>query len=211
MFKENLAIFLAIFFLGNTIHLQSTEASIDLPAGTINLIADNGQAIKLCSNCGNAAYTDSASVVDFSPSDKGQVWTLEVVGGQVAFKGSNGKYLSRCNNCWNSAADPDSAFVHTPDYQPWSLWTPVLNANGKYSFKSDNGKYLARCNGCANGANSPNFAFVHEANADNAWAQWEVVYTNLPRPGLYTIQADNGQFLKVCSSCGGAYPNAASV
>ncbi len=139
------------------------------------------------------------------------MWTLEAVGNQVAFKGSNGKYLSRCNNCWSSAADPDAAFVHTPDYQPWSLWTPVLNENGKYSFKSDNGKYLARCNGCVNGGNSPNFAFVHEANANNPWAQWEVVYTDLPRLGLYTIKADNGQFLKVCSSCGGVIPNAASV
>jgi Zn-finger protein len=212
MFSTKIATLLVILLVAEAIHLQGNhEASVDLPAGTVNLIADNGQAIKVCNNCGAAAYTDSASVADYSASNNDEVWTLEVVGSQVAFKGSNGKYLSRCNNCWNSAAYPDAAFVHTPDYQSWSLWTPVLNANGKYSFRSDNGKYLAKCNNCAYQGNTPNFAFVHEANPDNSWAQWDVTYTNLPKLGTYTFQAENGQFLKLCSSCGGSYPSAASV
>jgi hypothetical protein len=66
MFKENLVVFLAILLLGSALHLQSKDASIDLPAGTVNLIADNGEAIKLCSNCGNAANPDSASVASYS-------------------------------------------------------------------------------------------------------------------------------------------------
>jgi transcription elongation factor Elf1 len=70
---------------------------------------------------------------------------------------------------------------------------------------------LARCNGCVTGGKNPNFAFVHEANSANAWAQWDVAYNNLPKLGSATIQADNGAYLKVCTSCGGAYPNAAAV
>ena len=148
MFKGKLTIFLAVLLIADAIHLNNHEAAVDLPAGNVNLIADNGQAIKKCDNCGRGASTESASVSPYSPSDKNYVWNLEVVGSQVAFKGSNGKYLSRCNGCWASAAYRDSAFVHATKLEPWSLWTPVLHANGKYSFKSDTGRFLARCNRC---------------------------------------------------------------
>ena len=34
---------------------------------------------------------------------------------------------------------------------------------------------------------------------------------NFPRLGFTTFRADNGQILRLCRHCGGAYPNAASV
>jgi hypothetical protein len=212
MLSIKLAFLLATIFLAHAIHLQNNhDAAVDLPAGSVRLVADNGQFLKICHGCGNGAFPDSASIgASQSPED---TWTLELVGAQVAFKGSNGKYLSRCNTCWGggSSSLPDSAFVHVADHKPYSLWTPVLQSNGKYSFLSDNGRFLARCENCVGGVSSPNLAFVHEANSANAWAQWDVAYTNLPKLGPVTIQADNGAYLKICSTCGGAYPNAAAV
>jgi thymidine kinase len=196
--REGMILILALALTANAIHLNlNHDQAVDLPAGSVYLVGDNGQYISICTNCGGGAYPDSAALAA-TP----QAWTLEVVGSQVAFKGANGKYLSRCNGCWSGGSYPDSAFVHTPDRQPWSLWTPVLQANGKYSFKSDNGKFLARCNGCVAGANNPNFAFVHEANSANSWAQWDVAYTNLPKLGTRTLQADNGGYLRLCTNCG---------
>jgi thymidine kinase len=194
-----LIIVLALALTASAIHLNlNHEAGIDLPAGSVYLLGDNGQYVSICTNCGSGAYPDSAALTA-SPS----AWTLEVVGSQVAFKGTNGKYLSRCNTCWiGGGVYADSAFVHTPDRQSWSLWTPVLQANGLYSFKSDNGNFLARCNGCVPGGNNPNFAFVHEANSANSWAQWNVIYTNLPKLGTRTLQADNNGFLRLCTNCG---------
>ena len=199
-------IVLALALTASAIHLNlNHEAGIDLPAGSVYLLGDNGQFVSICTNCGSGAYPDSAALTA-SPS----AWTLEVVGSQVAFKGTNGKYLSRCNTCWiGGGVYADSAFVHTPDRQSWSLWTPVLQANGLYSFKSDNGNFLARCNGCVPGGNNPNFAFVHESNSANSWAQWNVIYTNLPKLGTRTLQADNNGFLRLCNNCGAN--NAVSV
>ncbi len=131
-----------------------------------------------------------------------QAWTLEIVGSQVAFKGVNGKYLSRCNNCWVGGAYPNSVFVHLPDRQAASLWTPIRHASGKYLFKSDNGQFLARCDGCVTG-NTNKFVFLRDAIPDDTWAQWSVDYTHLPRLGTKTIQADNGGYLRLCTSCGG--------
>lgn len=207
MMKKELAVLLALVFAANALHLKETHApGVDLPAGTVALIADNGQFLSVCSNCGNGAKPDSASL-DAALQD----WTLEVVGSQVAFKGKNGKYLSRCRNCWLSgAAYPDSAFVHETGQEPYSLWTPTLLPNGKYAFKSDNGNYLARCNGCVR-ASRPNFAFVHESNPNNPWAQWDVVYTNLPKLGVRTFQADNGGYLKECPEAICGVDNAVSV
>jgi hypothetical protein len=203
--KGEIIVILALALTASAIHLQqSHEAAVDLPAGSVYLLGDNGQFINICTNCGPGSYPDSAAL-----QTTAQAWTLEVVGSQVAFKGANGNYLSRCNGCWNGGAYPDSAFVHTPDHQPWSLWTPVLQPNGRYSFQSDNGKFLARCNGCVGGANNPNFAFVHEANSANPWAQWDVIYTNLPKLGTRTLQADNGGFARICTGCGAT--NAVSI
>ncbi len=102
-----------------------------------------------------------------------QAWTLEVVGSQVAFKGANGKYLSRCNGCWSGGSYPDSVFVHTPDRQPWSLWTPIRYACRKYLLKSGNGQFLARCDGCVTG-NTNKFVFLRDPIPDDTWTQWNV-------------------------------------
>ena len=125
---------------------------------------------------------------------------MEIQGNQVAFKGSNGLYLAVCNGCWASD-NGDSAFVHIPDREAISLWTPQLQANGKYAFLGSNGNYLARCNRCAPNSNIPNFAFVKETNPANDWAQWDVQYTDSPLSGVVTFQADNGGFLKLCQVC----------
>lgn len=203
--KGGIIVVLALALTASAIHLNlNHEAAVDLPAGSVYLSGDIGQFVSICTNCGPAAYPDSAAL-----SATPQAWTLEVVGAQVAFKGANGKYLSRCNNCWNTGSYPDSVFVHADDRQSWSLWTPVLQANGLYSFKSDNGNFLSRCNGCVGGGNNPNFAFVHESNSANPWAQWDVIYTNLPKLGTRTLQADNGGFLRLCSGCGAT--NAISI
>ena len=130
------------------------------------------------------------------------MWTLENVGSQVAFKGSNGLYLSRCNGCWSRGAYPDSAFVHIAGREPYALWTPELQPNGKYAFKSDSGKYLARCESCTKNTTVTNFAFVHEPNPSITWAQWDLKYTDIPEAGNVTLKADEGGFLKLCDGCG---------
>lgn len=207
MIKQVLLVALALACAVHAIHLNEVhEAGVDLPAGTVALVADNGENLRVCHGCGGAK-PDSASIQAIK--DASSVWTLEVVGSQVAFKGSNGLYLSRCNGCWPRGAYPDSAFVHIAGREPYALWTPELQANGKYAFKGDNGKYLARCNGCARSSVSKNFAFVHEPSPASPWAQWDVQYTNLPKTGTATLQADNGGFLKLCQGCGAT--NAVSV
>jgi len=42
MLKLKLTIFLAVLLIADAIHLNNHEAAVDLPAGTVNLIADNG-------------------------------------------------------------------------------------------------------------------------------------------------------------------------
>lgn len=122
MLKQLLTIFLALTLTANCMHLQKQHKdAAPLSAGKVKLIADNGELLNVCTDCGPGAYPDSASL----GTDE-DAWTLEVVGDQVAFKGSNGKYLSRCNNCWDDGAYPDSVFVHVDGPASWSLWTPVL-------------------------------------------------------------------------------------
>lgn len=78
--------------------------------------------LRVCNNCGGN-YSDSASVQNVS--DGTQLWSLEVYGDNVAFKGSNGLYLTVCRNCWpNITANPDSAFVNSPNITVDALWTP---------------------------------------------------------------------------------------
>jgi len=55
MFKGKLTIFLAILLIADAaIYSNNQEGSEYLPAGTVSLIADNGQALKLCNNCGKS-------------------------------------------------------------------------------------------------------------------------------------------------------------
>ncbi len=172
-------------------------------------MAINGQFLRICSNCGGS-YADSASVQP-DIRDNAQVWTLERVKNKVAFKGSNGLYLSRCNNSWDGGAYADSAFVHLPDSSaPYSQWTPKRLSDGKYAFLSDNGLYLAPCNNCAPSGASSYFAFVHMPNTDDGWSHWDVQYVKTIKKGKARIQTDLG-FLRICPTCGGAYPSAVSV
>lgn len=128
----------------------------------------------------------------------------------MAFKGANGRYLARCNRCWGKSADYlDSAFVYSSAPTTVALWTPVAQGNGKYSFKADNGMFLTRCTGCVKGANFASFAFVNSSNTASALTQWDVQYANLPRTGSAVIKADNGQYLKLCPTCGGNKPGSA--
>ena len=132
------------------------------------------------------------------------------MGNKVAFKGSNKLYLSRCSGCWKNGSYPDAAvFVYSATTVPTALWTPELLPNGKYAFKGDNGKYLSRCNHCSPNKNIPSFVFAHEPNTANPWSQWNVVYSGIPTPGVVTLKADNGGFLKLCQVC--IANNAASV
>ena len=69
MFKGKLTIFLAILLIADAAidpAVYPIEPALDLPAGAVSLIADNGQAIKRCKNCGIVRrpkdYPDSASV-----------------------------------------------------------------------------------------------------------------------------------------------------
>jgi hypothetical protein len=125
-----------------------------------------------------------------------------VVGNQVAFKGSNGKYLARCSKCWKNSAYPDSAFIYVDSgvSTPAKLFTPVLQSNGKYSFKADNGKYLTRCRACITNKQD-DFVFIHESDSSKPYAQWDVIYTDLPLLGTYKIKANTGNFSKFCPSC----------
>jgi hypothetical protein len=137
--------------------------------------ADNGQYLRLCTNCGGS-YPSAASVE--STTDSNTSWKIIRVGDQISIQSNNGNYLSRCRNCWNWGAYADSAFVHlNNNNEPYSKWTPVKQSNGKWAFRSDNGKYLARCNGCAfTKCGVANLAFVHESNPSNPWAQWTLEY-----------------------------------
>lgn len=63
IFKMKLVLLLATVLLTQSMHLHNNhEASVDLPAGTVRLMADNGQYLKKCTNCGEGAYPDSASI-----------------------------------------------------------------------------------------------------------------------------------------------------
>lgn len=210
---NKILVLFAILLAAHAIHLECTEkvSEIDLPPGTVNLIADNGQFLRVCQNCGSINNADTASVQPDTGDDT-VVWALEEIqGGKVAFRGSNGKYLSRCNQCWVGGSYPDSAFVHALNStHPISQWAPLIHPNGKYSFKCDNGKYLARCEGCNKSPASPNFAFIHLTDPSNPLAQWDVVYTDLPKPGAVRIKGDIG-FLRLCPTCGGSSPTAVSM
>ena len=112
--KGGIIVILAVALTASAIHLNlNHDADVDLPAGSVYLIANNLNYASVCKNCGEATQTDSAAVTTTR-----EAWTLEVVGSQVAFKGSNGKYLSRCNACWKRAVSTDNVFVHATSIQP---------------------------------------------------------------------------------------------
>lgn len=149
-----------IFVLALACAAQIIPLAVDLPPGTVNLVADNGWYLNVCRGCGGAK-PDSASIIGGAGKDATMIWNLEVVGSQVAFKGSNGLYLSRCGSCWTGATQISSAFVHGTGPGIYTLFTPELQANGKYAFKGDNNRYLARCELCVPNPFSTNFAFIH--------------------------------------------------
>lgn len=137
----------------NSIHLRQSHQAVDLVPGYVTLKADNGKYLSACYECGKGVKPFSASI-----STHPQVWKVEVVGEKVALKSSTGKYLSRCKWCWkdNSAIYNDAVFVNgeTPNNDnPWSLWAPEIQGNGKIALKSDVGGYLARCHGCVGDSN----------------------------------------------------------
>lgn len=172
-------------------HACSTNAR-PLPSGFVKLKADSGEFLNACLNCGYGSYPDSAA---FGTEE---TWKLEKIGSKVAFRSiKNGNYLSRCHNFWyNGANYPDSVFVFASKGEGAALWTPLSLPNGKYSFQADNGKYLSR-------SKQGNFAFVDKTDTSDSCIHWEVTESGLP---TVTLQADNGQFLRLSPKSGGAYP-----
>ena len=77
--NQRILVLFAILLAVQAIHMQQLyeekEAGIDLPPGTVNLIADNGEFLRVCRNCGANNNRDSASV-QANPGDGTAVWTL---------------------------------------------------------------------------------------------------------------------------------------
>jgi hypothetical protein len=117
-----------------------------LEFGRVNLLSDNGKYLARCQDCGNGIFSDSAGVHITDPSLPQAIWTLEIVGNQVAFKADSGKYLAHCDTCWKGANYKDAVFVHLSSLsKACALWTPVYLGGRKWAFQSDVGYYLARC------------------------------------------------------------------
>ena len=73
---NKILVLFAIVLACHAIHLhQAHEAEVDLPPGTVNLIADNGEFLRVCQNCGTINNADSASIQP-NTGDNTVVWTL---------------------------------------------------------------------------------------------------------------------------------------
>lgn len=147
------------------------------PTGRVTLKSDINTFLSRCRHCGPSKYQDSVSLHETNPAYDWAIWTVESVGGKVAFKSENGNYLARCSKCWNESVYPDDAlFIQaTSSHDPLAQWTSESLGNGKWALKADDGKYLARCHNCVTGGAYADFPFVHIENAkDKPYAQWTV-------------------------------------
>lgn len=69
--RKQLAVFLALLYLTSSLHLSQFHEDFvsvtsfitgDLFEGTVNLISDNGQYLKACSQCGPGLYPYSVTL-----------------------------------------------------------------------------------------------------------------------------------------------------
>lgn len=105
MLNQGIVVLLALVLTANSIHLHQHD---NLYTGSVKLVvSDVGQYLSVCNQCGESDHADSAVLSNIE-----DVWSLEVVNGQVAFKGVNGKYLARCEACWENGAYDDAVFVY---------------------------------------------------------------------------------------------------